>query len=67
MRVVKMENLEDNLRDYVQTNGYTQPQTELDDNGWSLASEDTQKVLAKLGRSRRAFRTVCRRENLLRH
>lgn len=50
VRVVKMENLEDNLRGYAQTNGYTQPQTELDDNGWSLASEDTQKVLAKLGK-----------------
>ena len=50
VQVVKMESLEDNLRDYAQTNGYTQSQAELDDNGWSLASEDTQKVLAKLNR-----------------
>ena len=50
VQVVKMESLEDNLRDYAQMSGYTQPQAELDDNGWSLASEDTQKVLAKLSK-----------------
>ena len=48
--VVKMESLEDNLRDYAETNSYTQPQAELDDNGWSLASREVQNVLDKLNK-----------------
>ena len=51
LHVVKMEELAfDQLRDYVQTNRYEQTQAELDDEGWSLANQDVQKVLDKLNK-----------------
>ena len=51
LHVVKMEELAfDQLRDYVQTNHYEQTQAELDDEGWSLANQDMQKVLDKLNK-----------------
>ncbi len=51
VQVVKMEELAFyNLSGYVEKHGYTQPQRELDDNGWSLASENTQKVLEKINK-----------------
>ncbi len=51
VQIVKMENLEDDLHDYVATHAYAQPVAELDDSGWSLASKDAQKVLDKISKA----------------
>ena len=51
VRVVKMGELAaENLGRYVREHGYTQAQSELDDNGWSLANRGAQKVLDKLSK-----------------
>ena len=51
LHVVKMDELAfDQLSDYVEANRYEQAQAELDDEGWSLANQDVQKVLNKLNK-----------------
>ena len=51
VQVVKMAELAfNNLSAYVGAHGYEQPQTELDNGGWSLANRDAQKVLNKISK-----------------